>query len=358
MTDFIRYEEHLPDPSALRDPLLIAAFGGSWGSSAADALRKLVDHWEAEPLASIDPQLFFDFTVRRPRVRVADDDDAEPGVRTIDWPGNEFYLARPEGADRDLVLLVGAEPQLRWRQFIDAIVEVMERVGVSESLMLGAYRAATPHSRPLPVQLYSRDAKLAARFGLVPEPWSYEGPAGITTPLAVACEERGWGSSQPAHRRPVLRVGGAAPVRRPRADQVPRRWPRRQGRPVPLRRPDRGTLQRGRGRTRALGRVRALHRDPRAELRRAAPRPRCDRHGGGARGAGNWSSPSSPSCASCATRRTTASRRAKRPPAPRRRLREPQARPDGVRWCWNWLTPRVGSPETSLMINWQMGRPG
>ena len=195
MTDFVRYEEHLPDPSALRDPLLIAAFGGSWGSSAADALRKLVDHWEAEPLASIDPQLFFDFTVRRPRVRIADDDDAEPGVRTIDWPGNEFYLARPEGADRDLVLLVGAEPQLRWRQFIDAIVEVMERVGVSESLMLGAYRAATPHSRPLPVQLYSRDAKLAARFGLVPEPWSYEGPAGITTPLAVACEERGWGSS-------------------------------------------------------------------------------------------------------------------------------------------------------------------
>ena len=195
MSDLVRYEEQLPDPSALRDPLLIAAFGGSWGSSAASALRELVEHWEAKPLAAIDPQPFFDFTVRRPHVRVSDGEGADAGLRTIDWPDNEFFLARPEGADRDLILLTGAEPQLRWRQFIDAIIEAMERIGVRESLMLGAYRAATPHSRPLPVQLYSRDAELAAQFGLVPEQWSYEGPAGITTPLAVACEERGWGSS-------------------------------------------------------------------------------------------------------------------------------------------------------------------
>ena len=285
MTDFVRYEEHLPDPSALRDPLLIAAFGGSWGSSAADALRKLVDHWEAEPLASIDPQLFFDFTVRRPRVRVADDDDAEPGVRTIDWPGNEFYLARPEGADRDLVLLVGAEPQLRWRQFIGAIVEVMERVGVSESLMLGAYRAATPHSRPLPVQLYSRDAKLAARFGLVPEPWSYEGPAGITTPLAVACEERGWGSSslltaapfyvsvEPhpfAARALIKSLGdglGAKVDLSPFDDQIEELY---------------SEAEDARGRSDEFGRFIATLEQNYDE----APRPRCDRHGGGARGAG------------------------------------------------------------------------
>ncbi len=195
MSTLVRYEAELPDPAALRDPLLIAGFGGSWGTSAAEALSGLVETWEAEPLASIDSQPFFDFTVRRPRVRVADGEGAAPGTRTIDWPVNEFYLARPEGAERDLVLLVGAEPQLRWREFIGAAIEVMERVGVHDSLMLGAYRAATPHSRPLPVQLYSRDAALAARFGLVPLLWSYEGPAGISTPLAVACEERGWGSS-------------------------------------------------------------------------------------------------------------------------------------------------------------------
>ncbi len=195
MSDLVRYEEQLPDPSALQDPLLIAGFGGAWGTSAAEALRELVEHWEAQPLASVDAQPFFDFTVRRPRVRVVDGEGAKAGVRAIDWPANELYLARPEGAGRDLVLLVGSEPQLRWREFIEALMEPLERFGVSESLMLGAYRAATPHSRPLPVQLYSRDAQLAARFGLVPEAWSYEGPAGITTPLAVACEERGWSSS-------------------------------------------------------------------------------------------------------------------------------------------------------------------
>ena len=195
MSDLIHYEEQLPDLSGLRDPLLIAGFGGSWGTSAAEALRELVEHWEAEPLAVVDPQPFFDFTVRRPRVRVIEDEDAEPGTRAIDWPANEFFLARPEGAKRDLVLLVGSEPQLRWREFIEAVIAAMERFGLSESLMLGAYRAATPHSRPLPVQLYSRDSALATQFGLVPLPWSYEGPAGITTPLAVACEERGWSSS-------------------------------------------------------------------------------------------------------------------------------------------------------------------
>ncbi|MYA19088.1 MAG: PAC2 family protein [Chloroflexi bacterium] len=193
MSDLVHYEEHLPDLSGLRDPLLIAGFGGSWGTSAAAALRELVEHWEAEPLASIDPQPFFDFTVRRPHVRIVG--DAEPGTRAVDWPANEFFLARPEGATRDLVLFVGSEPQLRWRDFIEAVIAAMERFGLSESLMLGAYRAATPHSRPLPVQLYSRDAQLGAQFGLVPQPWSYEGPAGITTPLAVACEERGWSSS-------------------------------------------------------------------------------------------------------------------------------------------------------------------
>ena len=193
MSSIVHYEDHLPDPSELRDPLLIAGFGGSWGTSAAEALRELAQHWEAEPLASVDPQHFFDFTVRRPQVRIVE--DAEPGTRAIEWPANEFFLARPEGAERDLVLLAGSEPQLRWQEFVGAVIEVMERFGVSESLMLGAFRSATPHSRPLPVQLYSRDAELATRFGLVPLQWAYEGPTGISTPLAVACEERGWSSS-------------------------------------------------------------------------------------------------------------------------------------------------------------------
>ena len=194
MHDLVRYEPDLPE---LRDPLLIAAFSGAWGASAAAALRELAVRWETAPLASLEPQPFYDFSVVRPRVRAADDgeDGAGSGGRVVEWPGNEFLLARPEGADRDLVLLIGAEPQLRWRRFAGAITETLDRLGVRETLMLGAFRAATPHSRPLPVQLFSRDAVLAARFGLVPERWAYEGPAGIATLLGASCEERGRATS-------------------------------------------------------------------------------------------------------------------------------------------------------------------
>jgi proteasome assembly chaperone (PAC2) family protein len=186
MSDFVSYEAELPD---LEDPLLLAAFGGAWGTSAAFALRKLAERWETTSLAEIDPQCFYDFGVQRPLVRVDD------GERKLEWARNEFLLARPKGARRNLVLLIGAEPQLRWGKFVEAITTAMERLGVKDSLILGAYRAATPHSRPLPVQLYSSNDELAEQFGLVPEQWSYEGPTGITTPLSIACEQRGWSSS-------------------------------------------------------------------------------------------------------------------------------------------------------------------
>ena len=186
MSALVRYEAELPE---LRDPLLIAAFGGVWGTSAVAALRELAERWDATPLADLDPQPFYDFSVLRPLVR------NEDGARVVEWPRNEFLLARPDGASRDIVLLIGAEPQLRWGEFVEAITEAMERLGVRDSVILGAYRAATPHSRPLPLQLFTHDRELAAAFGLLPEPWAYEGPTGITTPLSIACEERGWTSS-------------------------------------------------------------------------------------------------------------------------------------------------------------------
>ena len=317
MSDLVHYEAQLPDLAGLRDPLLIAGFGGSWGTSAAEALRELVEHWEAQPLAFVDPQPFFDFTVRRPHVRMVEDEDADPGTRAIDWPTNEFYLARPEGAARDLVLLVGSEPQLRWRQFIDAVIAAMERFGVSESLMLGAYRAATPHSRPLPVQLYSRDAALGMQFGLVPQTWSYEGPAGITTPLAVACEERGWSSSSLLAAAPFYVAVEAPPLRRPRADQGDRATgsaPRSTARSTTSRSPSSTT----RPRTRAAARTSSAasstpssrttttctRRSTRSTRARRPPSPSSSR---------TWSR----SCASCETPGTANTRRARPPPAPR-----------------------------------------
>ena len=183
MAEHVRYEADLPE---LRDPLLIAAFGGAWGTSAVQALHYLAERWETTPLAAVDPQPFYDFSTLRPIVAVED------GERTITWPENRFLLARPEGAERDVVLLIGAEPHLRWGEFAEAIAGAMERLGVRESVILGAYRAATPHSRPLPVRLFTSDEELAARLGLPADEWAYEGPSGITTVLGVTCERRGW----------------------------------------------------------------------------------------------------------------------------------------------------------------------
>ena len=98
----------------LEHPLLIAAFDGRNGSSAVAAVAYLAHHWEAQPVAEIDPDPYFDFTALRPRVRLQDDGD-----RVLDWPEAKFAVARPEGAERDIVFFVGAEPHLRWRSYTE-----------------------------------------------------------------------------------------------------------------------------------------------------------------------------------------------------------------------------------------------
>ena len=186
MNEFVRLEADLP---ALRNPLLIAAFGGAWGSSTVAALEHIAEERGTRLLASIEPEPFFDFTVQRPLASIED------GERVVHWPENRFELLEAgPGADldRDIVLLIGTEPQLRWANFAAAVTAVMEQIGVRASVMLGAFRAPTPHSRPLPLELYTTDGELAAALRLPAEPWSYEGPASISTLLGVACAERGW----------------------------------------------------------------------------------------------------------------------------------------------------------------------
>ena len=186
MNEFVRLEADLP---TLRNPLLVAAFGGAWGSSTVAALEHIAEQRGTRLLASIEPEPFFDFTVRRPLASIED------GERVVHWPENRFELLEAgPGADldRDIVLLIGTEPQLRWADFAAAVTAVMEQIGVRASVMLGAFRAPTPHSRLLPLELHTTDGELAAALRLPGEPWSYEGPASISTLVGVACAERGW----------------------------------------------------------------------------------------------------------------------------------------------------------------------
>ena len=170
----------LADFKPLRDPILIAGFADNSGTTAAAAAAYLVELWGAKPLADFDPEELFDFTSRRPFARFED------GERVVDWPTSRLFVASPAGADRDVLILVGVEPHLRWRSFCEAVASVMRETGATESLTLGSYPAPTPHTRAVPVRLSASNVEFGRRFGLEPAVSAYEGPIGITGVLNVA----------------------------------------------------------------------------------------------------------------------------------------------------------------------------
>jgi proteasome assembly chaperone (PAC2) family protein len=158
----------------LRDPVLIAAFRG-WndaGEAASFAASHLGRVWSAERIASIDPEEFYDFQAVRPNVRLV-----EGVTREITWPANEFFAAKLEGATHDAIVLVGTEPNTRWRTFGSLIVGLARKHDVSLVITLGALLADVPHSRPVPITGTAVDQELVERLGLVRS--GYEGPTGI-----------------------------------------------------------------------------------------------------------------------------------------------------------------------------------
>ncbi|MBM7788303.1 PAC2 family protein [Tenggerimyces flavus] len=170
----------------LEDPVLIAAFEG-WNDAAdaaSAALDHLVDAWEAKPVAEIDPDDYYDFQVNRPTVSMEED-----GVRSIAWPTSRVLIARRPAAPRDVVLVRGIEPNMRWRQFCAEILTEASRYKVRMAVLLGALLADSPHSRPIPVTSSATDPELAKALGL--EASRYEGPTGVLGVLQDACQQRG-----------------------------------------------------------------------------------------------------------------------------------------------------------------------
>lgn len=174
-----------PVPS-LRRPVLVVAFAG-WndaGECASSALETLEAATEATPFADLDPEDFFDFQVARPVIR-----DGAKGHRELEWPRNQFAWAHLPGTERDVVILHGTEPNLRWRTFAEAVLEVVQRLGVELVVTLGALQIDVPHTRPTPLSGSATDPDLAARIGLRRS--GYEGPTGITGVLHHATERAG-----------------------------------------------------------------------------------------------------------------------------------------------------------------------
>ncbi|MGE5273871.1 MAG: PAC2 family protein [Verrucomicrobiota bacterium] len=176
-------ELHVSRRPVLARPVLVAAFrgwndGGQGASLAAGYLAKV---WDARRFAEIDPEGFFDFQATRPQVRLE-----EGYTRRIDWPETVFYHARPNGIDRDAVLLLGVEPNLRWRTFSSLIVDFARELDVELVVTLGALLADVPHTRGAPVTGSATDAALIEQLGL--QASRYEGPTGIVGVVHDACK--------------------------------------------------------------------------------------------------------------------------------------------------------------------------
>lgn len=158
----------------LNQPVLVAAFEG-W-NDAADAASSVVDHlggvWDAEQLATLESDDFYDFQVNRPIVSF----DAE-GERQFAWPETRFLVARPPKAPCDIVLVRGVEPNMHWNRYCAEIADVARAVGARLTLVLGALLADTPHTRPIPVTGSASDSRLAESLSL--ELSRYEGPTGV-----------------------------------------------------------------------------------------------------------------------------------------------------------------------------------
>jgi proteasome assembly chaperone (PAC2) family protein len=174
------------DPPALRAPILVAAFAG-WNDAASAAtatLETVAEALDAERIAELDPEEFYDFQVTRPTIRLTDGQ-----TREVDWPVNAFFAARAPSADRDLVLLSGIEPNMRWRTYAATVLEAAERLGVEMVITLGALLADVPHTRPVPITGLASDPDLVDRLNLNRS--SYEGPTGIVGIVHDACRQRG-----------------------------------------------------------------------------------------------------------------------------------------------------------------------
>jgi proteasome assembly chaperone (PAC2) family protein len=180
--DPVIWEGDLPE---LRSPILVCAFAG-WNDAASAAtasLEAVASSLEAEIVARLDPEEFYDFQVNRPTIRLV-----EGQARQIDWPANTMLTVEVPSAERDLVLLSGVEPNVRWRTFADAILGAAERLGVEMVITLGSLIADVAHTRPVPITGLASDPDLVERLGLSRS--TYEGPTGIVGIVHDACRRR------------------------------------------------------------------------------------------------------------------------------------------------------------------------
>lgn len=173
-------------PRPLHRPVVVAAFEG-WndaGEAASSAVAHVAELSQARAIGEIDPEDFYDYQVNRPTISMD-----EAGVRRIEWRTTTLQAGRLPRSGRDVVLVRGIEPSIRWRGFTRELVQACHDLDASGVVLLGALLADVPHGRDIAVTGVSSSAEMAARLRL--EPSSYAGPTGIVGVLAEALDVAG-----------------------------------------------------------------------------------------------------------------------------------------------------------------------
>jgi proteasome assembly chaperone (PAC2) family protein len=181
--DSLTWQSDLPH---LRSPVMVCAFRG-WNDAAASAstaLATIGNSLDGQLIAHLDPEEFFDFQSTRPTITLD-----EGQTRRIEWPENNLIAVEVPGADRDLVLLDGTEPNLRWRTFSETIATAADALGVELVITLGALIAEVSHTLPVPITGLASDQHLVEELEL--ERSNYEGPTGIVGVVHDLCRQAG-----------------------------------------------------------------------------------------------------------------------------------------------------------------------
>jgi proteasome assembly chaperone (PAC2) family protein len=185
--DSLTWETSIPQ---LRSPILVCSFRG-WNDAAgaaSTALAAVAGAFDAELVAQIDPEEYFDFSETRPTITLT-----EGQARHIEWPQNNLIAVSVPSAERDLVLLDGTEPNLRWRTFSETIATAADALGVELVITMGALIAEVSHTLPVPITSFASDESLVERLDL--QRSSYEGPTGIVGVLHDCCRRVGMTSA-------------------------------------------------------------------------------------------------------------------------------------------------------------------
>lgn len=177
----------------LRDPIMLIAFSG-WNDgaeAASSAIEHLLSAWQSSNddvvpvlIAQVDSEEFYDYQVTRPHVRIN-----ESSQREITWPGTQIFGLSIPSMERDLIIVTGVEPSMRWKAFSREILDIADDLESSMIITIGAMLSDTPHTRPIKIIATTSSLNISAQFGL--EQSTYQGPTGIIGVLQDGCTKRG-----------------------------------------------------------------------------------------------------------------------------------------------------------------------